>query len=111
MRKTITTVLLIGILLVTFSTANAQCGQITHRHGNLIHRHYACVGDNHKHGRSFWNKHRDKLTVVLGSGAGAGIGALINGKSGALVGSLIGGAGSAAYTYGIRKHRRAARYR
>ncbi|HEY6122242.1 MAG TPA: hypothetical protein VIV66_19950, partial [Pyrinomonadaceae bacterium] len=50
---------LVGIFAVPTSAKN--CGRIRHRHGNYWHTHYACVGDNHKHGRSFWQKHRDKL--------------------------------------------------
>ena len=56
--------------------------------------------------RSFWQKHRDKLTVAMGAGAGAGIGALIGGKKGALIGGLAGGGGSALYTYKLRKRTR-----
>ena len=57
-------------------------------------------------GRSFWQKHRDKLTVAMGSGAGALIGGLIGGKKGAGIGLLGGGAGSALYTYKLRKRNR-----
>ncbi|HEX8560956.1 MAG TPA: hypothetical protein VF668_22880 [Pyrinomonadaceae bacterium] len=57
-------------------------------------------------GRSFWQKHRDKLTVAMGAGAGAGIGALVGGKKGALIGGLAGGGGSALYTYKLRKRNR-----
>jgi hypothetical protein len=53
--------------------------------------------------RSFWQKHRDKLTVAAGAGGGALIGSLIGGKKGALIGGLAGGGGSALYTYKIRK--------
>lgn len=52
--------------------------------------------------RSFWSKHRDKLTVAIGTGAGAAVGGLINGKKGALIGGLAGAGGSALYTYKIR---------
>jgi hypothetical protein len=52
--------------------------------------------------RSFWSKHRDKLTVAMGAGGGALIGGLIGGKKGAAIGALGGGAGSALYTYKIR---------
>lgn len=53
--------------------------------------------------RSFWQKHRDKLTVAAGVGGGALIGGLIGGKKGALIGGLAGGGGSALYTYKLRK--------
>jgi hypothetical protein len=54
-------------------------------------------------GRSFWQKHRDKLTLAIGTGAGAGIGGLIGGKKGAAIGALSGLGGSALYTYKLRK--------
>ncbi len=56
--------------------------------------------------RSFWQKHRDKLTVAAGAGGGALIGGLVGGKKGALIGALAGGGGSALYTYKIRKRDR-----
>ena len=56
--------------------------------------------------RSFWQKHRDKLTVAGGTGLGAIIGGLIGGKKGAAIGALGGAGGSALYTYKIRKRHR-----
>jgi len=56
--------------------------------------------------RSFWQKHRDKLTVGMGTGAGALIGGLIGGKKGAGIGALAGAGGSALYTYKIRNKSR-----
>jgi hypothetical protein len=52
--------------------------------------------------RSFWEKHRDKITTAAGAGGGALIGAIAGGKKGALIGALAGGGGAALYTYGIR---------
>ena len=56
--------------------------------------------------RSFWDKHRDKLTVAMGTGGGALIGGLIGGKKGAAIGALSGAGGSALYTYKLRKRTR-----
>jgi hypothetical protein len=52
--------------------------------------------------RSFWSKHRDKLTVGIGTGAGAAIGGAAGGKKGAIIGALLGAGGSALYTYKLR---------
>jgi hypothetical protein len=61
---------------------------------------------NQPRGRSFWSKHRDKLTVAMGTGAGAIIGGVIGGKKGAAIGALSGAGGSALYTYKLRKRNR-----
>ena len=58
------------------------------------------------HGRSFWQKHRDKLTLAMGTGLGAAIGGLAGGKKGAGIGALAGLGGSALYTYKLRKRHR-----
>ena len=58
---------------------------------------------NQPRGRTFWQKHRDKLTLAIGTGAGAVIGGLIGGKKGAGIGSLAGLGSSALYTYKLRK--------
>ncbi len=56
--------------------------------------------------RSFWGKHRDKITVAGGAVGGAVIGGLIGGKKGAAIGTLAGAGGSAIYSYKIRNRRR-----
>ena len=56
--------------------------------------------------RSFWDRHRDKLTTGIGAGAGAVLGGAFGGKKGALVGALLGGGGAALYTYKLRDNRR-----
>jgi hypothetical protein len=61
---------------------------------------------NRSSGRSFWSKHRDKLTMAIGTGAGAAIGGLIGGKKGAGIGALSGLGGSALYTYKLRNRTR-----
>jgi hypothetical protein len=55
--------------------------------------------------RSFWQRHRDKLTVAIGAGAGAALGAMLGGKRGAAVGAAAGAGSSALYTYRIRNRR------
>ena len=112
MKKTLAVLTLFVMLLMLAPAASAQqrCGRLRHRHNNTWHTHQACVGDHHRHGRSFWSKHRDKLTTAGGAGAGAVIGAAAGGKKGAAIGALVGGGGAAVYTYGIRKRRRGARY-
>jgi uncharacterized protein YcfJ len=56
--------------------------------------------------RSFWQKHRDKLTVAGTALGGAAVGGLAGGKKGAAIGALVGGGGGAVYTYKIRKRNR-----
>lgn len=103
-------VLLTFMVMLEVPVSAQRCGKLRHRHGNTWHTHSACVGDGHRHGRSFWQKHRDKLTTAGGLGAGALIGGIAGGGKGAAIGALAGGGGAAVYTYGIRKRRRSARY-
>jgi len=56
--------------------------------------------------RSFWDRHRDKVTTAIGAGAGTVIGAAVGGKKGAIIGAIAGGAGSALYTYKVRDRNR-----
>ena len=64
-----------------------------------------------RRGRTFWQKHRDKLTVAGTAVAGAGVGALAGGKKGAAIGTAVGAGSGALYTYKIRKrHRHYRRY-
>src|SRR4029450_2531707 len=56
--------------------------------------------------RSFWSKHRDKLTMAIGTGAGAAVSGLIGGKKGAAIVALSGLGGSALYTYKLRNRNR-----
>lgn len=62
--------------------------------------------ENRPKGRSFWSKHRDKLTMAIGTGAGAAIGGIAGGKKGAGIGALVGLGGSALYTYKLRNRSR-----
>ncbi|MCM3871743.1 MAG: hypothetical protein ND895_13765 [Pyrinomonadaceae bacterium] len=98
------------VMLLTVPVSARTCGKLKHRHSDVTHTHSACTGDGHKHGRSFWEKHRDKLTTAGGAGAGAIIGGIAGGGKGAAIGAAVGGGGAAVYTYGVRKRRRSARY-
>ena len=65
----------------------------------------------HRRHRTFWQKHRDKLTVAGTTLGGAAIGGIAGGKKGAAIGSLVGAGSGAVYTYKIRKrHRHYRRY-
>ena len=111
MKRVLVVPMIIILLVLLAAPVSARtCGRIRHRHGNYWHTHYSCVGDGHRHGRSFWQKHRDKLTTAAGAGTGALIGGIAGGKKGAAIGAVAGGGGAAVYTYGIRKRRRSARY-
>lgn len=111
MKKPLAFLVVLTMLLLLAPPVSARrCGSFRHSHGNVTHSHYACMGDSHRHGRSFWQKHRDKVTTAGGAGVGAIIGGIAGGKKGALIGAGVGGGGAAVYTYGIRKRRRSARY-
>jgi len=56
--------------------------------------------------RSFWQRHRDALTLAIGTGGGTGVGALLGGRRGAGIGALVGLGSSALYTYKLRKRYR-----
>jgi hypothetical protein len=112
MKRIFSILVVMVYAFVLAAPASARtCGNLRHRHGNYWHTHRSCIGDGHKHGRSFWQKHRDKLTTAAGVGTGALIGGVVGGKKGAAIGALAGGGGAAVYTYKIRKgRRRPARY-
>jgi hypothetical protein len=78
-----------------------------HRYRNRVYngRRYRWDRD-----RSFWDRHRDKLTTGIGAGAGAVIGGAAGGKKGAIIGALLGGGGAALYTYKLRDRDKRRRY-
>ena len=55
--------------------------------------------------RSFWDRHRNKLTMAIGTGAGTAIGGLIGGRRGAVIGTASGLGASALYSYKLRNRR------
>lgn len=63
---------------------------------------------------SYYRRHRNRINMAVGTGAGAVLGGLIGGKKGALIGAGAGLGGSALYTYKLRpkkrKYRKIRRY-
>ena len=86
------------------SRATAAPSRVAYRSGSSSRRVY--YDYNRSSGRTFWQKHRDKLTLAIGTGAGAAVGGLIGGKKGAAIGALSGLGGSALYTYKLRNRNR-----
>ena len=60
--------------------------------------------------RSFWDKHRDKLTVAGGAVGAALLGRILGRGKGAVIGALAGGGGGALYTYKVRNRNNYRRY-
>jgi uncharacterized protein YcfJ len=94
MKRVLSIVLI--TLLLAFSAMPLASAQTVHRH--------------RRHSRTFWHKHRDKLTVAGTAATGAGIGAIVGGKKGALIGTAVGGGSGALYTYKLRKRHRHRRH-
>lgn len=63
---------------------------------------------------SYYRRHRNRINMAVGTGAGALIGGIAGGGKGALIGAGIGAGGSALYTYKLnkkkRKYRKVRRY-
>jgi uncharacterized protein YcfJ len=89
--KRVLSILLITMTLV-FAAGPIASAQTT-RHRHVRHR-------------TFWQKHRDKLTVAGTAVTGAGVGALAGGKKGAAIGTAVGAGSGALYTYKLRKRNR-----
>lgn len=102
MKRVLSTVLITLLLTaMVFTAAPLASAQSTSGRVTVRHRHK----------RSFWKKHRDKLTVAGTAIAGAGIGGLAGGRKGAAIGTAVGAGSGALYTYKLRKrHRHRRRY-
>jgi hypothetical protein len=106
--KSILSILLLALLIIgsfTFVATPITSAQTVTRTTVVRTRYY------HRHKRTFWQKHRDKLTVAATTGTGAAIGGIAGHGKGAAIGSLVGAGSGALYTYKIRKrHRHYRRY-
>jgi outer membrane lipoprotein SlyB len=108
MKKFLAGVLVLFVLAVTVPVVNAQkCYKPRERNYNSYNENYRGNSNrrNNYRGRSFYQKHKDKINIGAGAGAGALAGAVLGGKKGAVIGALLGGGGAAIYTYKIRKNR------
>ncbi len=104
MKRVLSILLLAVLMFGTFAIAPTVISTTTYAQTTTRVRY-------HRRHRSFWKKHRDKLTVAGSTLGGAAIGGIAAGKKGAAIGSLVGAGGGALYTYKIRKrHRHYRRY-
>ena len=90
----------------SYSTAAAPTRRVVYRRATRSSPQRVYYNYNQPRKRSFWQKHRDKLTVAMGTGGGALVGGLVGGKKGAAIGALAGAGGSALYTYKLRDRSR-----
>ena len=88
------------------SNSTVKPAQLVYRNSGRVSTRRVYYDYRQPRGRTFWQKHRDKLTVAMGTGGGAMLGALIGGKRGAGIGALAGAGGSALYTYKLRNRTR-----
>ena len=94
MKRFVAVALILLTLVFTIGPISSEASAQTRRYRRRTHR-------------TFWQKHRDKLTVAGTALGGAAVGGIAGGKKGAAIGSLVGAGGGAVYTYKIRKrHRR-----
>jgi hypothetical protein len=94
-------VLAILMCLTLFVAAALPASAVQRHRRHHAHRTYYTYSS--RPHRTFWQKHRDKLTVAGGTLGGALIGGIAGGHKGAAIGALAGGGGSALYTYKLRK--------
>ena len=99
-------VLATALVLLTLLFVGLPLGPVGSTGSNVVSAQTTTRRYRRRH-RSFWKKHRDKLTVAGTALGGAAIGGLAGGKKGALIGTGVGAGSGALYTYKIRKrHRR-----
>ena len=95
-KRHVAVALILLTLVFTIGPVSSVASAAVRRHRRYYRTH-----------RSFWQKHRDKLTVAGTTLGGAAIGGLAGGKKGAAIGGLAGAGSGALYTYKLRKrHRR-----
>jgi hypothetical protein len=107
MKKFLAGILVLFVLAVTVpTTVNAQkCYKQRQRNYRSYNENYQGNYNRNYRGRTFYQRHKDKINIGAGAGGGALIGGVLGGKKGAVIGALLGGGGAAVYTYKLRKNR------
>ena len=101
MKKFLAIVFLLSLVLSIGPLGSGPIGSVASVQAAQTTRHRR-----RRRHRTFWQKHRDKLTVAGTTGGGAAIGAIAGGGKGAAIGSLVGAGRGALYTYKIRKRKK-----
>jgi hypothetical protein len=108
MKKLLATLMCLVLLSFVAVPAGAQTRHRRRSHATAQRQYdyernrYDYDYERNRDDRSFWEKHRDKITTAGGALGGAILGGLIGGKKGAAIGAITGGGGAAIYTYKIR---------
>jgi outer membrane lipoprotein SlyB len=90
------TTMLTGLLV--FSAQGQTYLRKTYRNGHVVWVRTAKP--------SYYRRHRNRINMAAGTGAGALVGGLIGGRKGMAIGAGTGLAGSALYTYKLKKKKR-----
>ena len=116
MKKVLASLLVLFVLMVGIPlTAEAHNSCSRHRRAaakrsyaarNYTAPRYRTAGYAYRDNRTFYQRHRNKVNLAIGTGAGALVGGLTKGRKGAGIGALIGGGSAALYTYILRPKKR-----
>lgn len=93
--------LLTGMLI--FASSTTSFGQSTYYRKTVRNGRVTWVRTRKP---SYYRRHRNRINMAVGTGAGALVGGLIGGGKGAAIGAGTGLAGSALYTYKLKKKKR-----
>jgi outer membrane lipoprotein SlyB len=94
-------VMMASMLIMSPVAANAQSYYVKKTYDRYGRVRYVRVAK-----PSYYRRHRNRINMAAGTGAGALLGGIIGGKKGALIGGATGLGGSALYTYKLRPKQR-----
>jgi outer membrane lipoprotein SlyB len=106
MKKLLATLMCLVLLSFVAMPAGAQTRNRRRVYSTNERQYSQYDYERNRNNRSFWEKHRDKITTAGGAVGGALLGGLIGGRKGAAIGAITGGGGAAIYTYKIRNKNR-----